>query len=117
MQTILRDREGGGWRIDRHDVGNCMQGIDWHIFEFVGNDIAIGRELCERIGVVKGFLDYSTCTSSRRRIRWVNEAAFEAQILRGGAQHLAELAGPNNANSHCCAYQSRGSESANTRFV
>ena len=117
MQAILCDREGGGWRIDGHDVGNRMQGFDRHIFKFVGNDIAVGRELRERIRIVKGFSDYRTRASGRRRIRWVYKAAFEAQILRGGAQHLAELAGPNNANSHCREYQSLGSESANTRFV
>ena len=86
---------------------------DGNVLELVGNDVTVRRELFQRSGIVISAADDFTTGGCGRVVRRIDKAALDAERLPGKAEHLAELAGANDTDTHYL----RGSLSARTDCV
>ncbi len=83
----------------RHARGEKRRGLRRHVLELIGDDIDIGGETVERLGVgVIGAGDAMHDVESRRIGLGREDMALEAEPRRGQRQHAAKLAAAENAD-------------------
>ena len=66
----------GSGRVDRHLALDLVQRLDRHILKLIGHDVAGGGQFGERVGVIKGFLDYLPTVSRGWRGGRIDEPTF-----------------------------------------
>ena len=115
-EPVLRRAQCFGWRKDRDAPGDPEQGLDGHVLELVGDDVAGPGEFVERRRIVERAVDYLTRIGCRWRIGRIDIVTRDTHAAPCKAEHLAELPGAYNADTHGRRY-CRGSGLARTASV
>ena len=100
VESILGVPQCVGGRVDRYLVLDLAQRLDRHVLKFKSDDIAGCGEFGQRVAVVKWPLNNLATIGCGRCVGRIDETAFDAEVACCVAQHLAELAGSDNANFH-----------------
>ena len=100
VQPVLRVTQCFGGRIDRDLALDLVQRFDRHVLEFVGNHVTGCGQFRQRLVVIERPLDDLPACRGGRPIARIDESASDAEIACRETEHLAQLAGADNADTH-----------------
>ena len=100
LQAVLSLLEGVQRGEDADIAVELAQRVDRHVLEFIRDDVAVCGNVrkCRRV-VERGTDDFAD-RGRRRILRRIQEQALVAELERRFTEHLAELAGADNADAH-----------------
>ena len=101
VEPVLGVAQRSGGRVNGATLPSILlQCLDRDILKFVGNDVASRSKFASASASSKGRFGLPCRIGGGRGVGRVDEAALDIEIAGRETQHLAELAGADNTNTH-----------------